>query len=171
MNTVMAVELGDTRRMGFYENQVVPRFTDLVMSRRELTPIRARVAASLDGDVLEHRTPTHHRPYFLGVKGEAGKRTGAVDRSLSLTPNAMKANERSAERRNGTRRSIETVPRSRGGSYNILMKGVPERSDSGSVGRVAGSAVLRDPAVVQIVGEACLNGRLEAWCEVGVGLV
>lgn len=39
--------------MGFYENQVVPRFTDLVMSRRELTPIRARVAASLDGDVLE----------------------------------------------------------------------------------------------------------------------
>jgi ubiquinone/menaquinone biosynthesis C-methylase UbiE len=39
--------------MGFYDNQVVPRFTDLVMSRRELTPIRARVAASLDGDVLE----------------------------------------------------------------------------------------------------------------------
>lgn len=39
--------------MGFYESQVVPRFTDLVMSRRELTPIRARVAASLDGDVLE----------------------------------------------------------------------------------------------------------------------
>ena len=39
--------------MGFYENQVVPRFTDLVMRRRELTPIRARVSASLDGDVLE----------------------------------------------------------------------------------------------------------------------
>jgi ubiquinone/menaquinone biosynthesis C-methylase UbiE len=39
--------------MGFYENQIVPRITDLVMSRRELTPIRARVAASLDGDVLE----------------------------------------------------------------------------------------------------------------------
>ncbi len=39
--------------MGFYENQVLPRFTDRVMSRRELTPIRARVAASLDGDVLE----------------------------------------------------------------------------------------------------------------------
>ena len=39
--------------MRFYENQVVPRFTDRVMSRRELTPIRARVAASLDGDVLE----------------------------------------------------------------------------------------------------------------------
>jgi ubiquinone/menaquinone biosynthesis C-methylase UbiE len=39
--------------VGFYENQVVPRFTDLVMRRRELTPIRARVSASLDGDVLE----------------------------------------------------------------------------------------------------------------------
>jgi ubiquinone/menaquinone biosynthesis C-methylase UbiE len=39
--------------MGFYEEQVVPRFIDLVMSRGELTPIRARVAASLAGDVLE----------------------------------------------------------------------------------------------------------------------
>jgi ubiquinone/menaquinone biosynthesis C-methylase UbiE len=39
--------------MGFYEDQIVPRFTDLAMSRSELTPIRARVAASLDGEVLE----------------------------------------------------------------------------------------------------------------------
>jgi ubiquinone/menaquinone biosynthesis C-methylase UbiE len=39
--------------MGFYDDQVVPRFIDLVMGRRELTPIRARVAASLDGNVLE----------------------------------------------------------------------------------------------------------------------
>lgn len=39
--------------MGFYENQVLPRLIDLTMSRGELTPIRARVAASLDGDVLE----------------------------------------------------------------------------------------------------------------------
>jgi ubiquinone/menaquinone biosynthesis C-methylase UbiE len=39
--------------VGFYGNQVVPRFTDLVMRRGELTPIRARVAASLEGDVLE----------------------------------------------------------------------------------------------------------------------
>jgi ubiquinone/menaquinone biosynthesis C-methylase UbiE len=50
---VLWVELGDTREMGFYDNQVVPRLTDLVMSRGELTPIRARVAASLDGEVLE----------------------------------------------------------------------------------------------------------------------
>jgi ubiquinone/menaquinone biosynthesis C-methylase UbiE len=39
--------------MGFYEHQVVPRLIDLVMRRGELTPIRARVAASLDGEVLE----------------------------------------------------------------------------------------------------------------------
>jgi ubiquinone/menaquinone biosynthesis C-methylase UbiE len=39
--------------MGLYEDQVLPRFIDLVMRRRELTPIRARVAAALDGVVLE----------------------------------------------------------------------------------------------------------------------
>jgi ubiquinone/menaquinone biosynthesis C-methylase UbiE len=39
--------------MGFYEEQVVPRLTDVVMRRAELTPIRARVVASLAGDVLE----------------------------------------------------------------------------------------------------------------------
>ncbi|HEV8277285.1 MAG TPA: class I SAM-dependent methyltransferase [Streptosporangiaceae bacterium] len=39
--------------MGFYENQVLPRVTDLVMRNREFTAIRARVAAGLDGEVLE----------------------------------------------------------------------------------------------------------------------
>jgi ubiquinone/menaquinone biosynthesis C-methylase UbiE len=39
--------------MGFYEDQVVPRAMNVVMSRGELMPIRTRVAASLDGDVLE----------------------------------------------------------------------------------------------------------------------
>ena len=42
-----------TEAVGLYDAQVVPRFTDVVMRRRELTPIRARVAASLAGDVLE----------------------------------------------------------------------------------------------------------------------
>jgi ubiquinone/menaquinone biosynthesis C-methylase UbiE len=50
---VLGFELGDTAEMGFYADQVVPRITELAMSRRELLPIRARVAASLDGDVLE----------------------------------------------------------------------------------------------------------------------
>jgi ubiquinone/menaquinone biosynthesis C-methylase UbiE len=39
--------------MGFYNHHVVPRLIDLAMRRGELTPIRARVAASLDGEVLE----------------------------------------------------------------------------------------------------------------------
>jgi ubiquinone/menaquinone biosynthesis C-methylase UbiE len=39
--------------MGFYEEQLLPRFTHVVMARREFTPIRARVAAGLDGEVLE----------------------------------------------------------------------------------------------------------------------
>jgi ubiquinone/menaquinone biosynthesis C-methylase UbiE len=50
---VLLAVLGDTGAVGFYEKQVVPRFTDLVMRRRELAPIRARVVASLGGDVLE----------------------------------------------------------------------------------------------------------------------
>jgi ubiquinone/menaquinone biosynthesis C-methylase UbiE len=39
--------------MGFYEEQLLPRFTHLVMGRQEFTPIRARVAGDLDGEVLE----------------------------------------------------------------------------------------------------------------------
>lgn len=45
--------MGNTAGVGFYVNQILPRLLDLAMSRDELTPIRARVAASLDGDVLE----------------------------------------------------------------------------------------------------------------------
>jgi SAM-dependent methyltransferase len=39
--------------MGWYADHVLPRLTDLVMSRREFIQIRARVAAGLDGEVLE----------------------------------------------------------------------------------------------------------------------
>lgn len=39
--------------MGLYERQIVPRFINFVMSRGDLTSIRARVASSLDGEVLE----------------------------------------------------------------------------------------------------------------------
>ena len=39
--------------MGFYQEQLLPRFTHVVMARREFISIRARVAAGLDGDVLE----------------------------------------------------------------------------------------------------------------------
>ncbi len=39
--------------MGIYQDQILPRVTDAVMNRRELTPIRARVSAGLQGEVLE----------------------------------------------------------------------------------------------------------------------
>jgi len=39
--------------MGFYDDRILPRLIDRVMRRRELTEIRARIAASLDGEVLE----------------------------------------------------------------------------------------------------------------------
>jgi len=39
--------------MGFYQDHVLPRVIDLVMSRGEFAVIRARVAAGLEGDVLE----------------------------------------------------------------------------------------------------------------------
>jgi len=39
--------------MGFYETQVLPRFTDVALSGREFTRIRQRLTADLDGDVVE----------------------------------------------------------------------------------------------------------------------
>jgi ubiquinone/menaquinone biosynthesis C-methylase UbiE len=39
--------------MGFYFDQILPRATDVIMARKEFGPIRARVAAELDGEVVE----------------------------------------------------------------------------------------------------------------------
>jgi ubiquinone/menaquinone biosynthesis C-methylase UbiE len=39
--------------MGIYQDQLLPRFTNKVMNRRDLQPIRDRVCAGLDGEVLE----------------------------------------------------------------------------------------------------------------------
>jgi ubiquinone/menaquinone biosynthesis C-methylase UbiE len=39
--------------MGIYQDRILPRVTDAVMSRGELTAIRARVSAGLQGEVLE----------------------------------------------------------------------------------------------------------------------
>jgi ubiquinone/menaquinone biosynthesis C-methylase UbiE len=43
----------ETRSVGFYADRVLPRITDLALSGREFSRIRARVCADLDGDVLE----------------------------------------------------------------------------------------------------------------------
>jgi ubiquinone/menaquinone biosynthesis C-methylase UbiE len=39
--------------VGFYQDQVAPRITDVVMNRADLRVIRGRVAAGLDGEVVE----------------------------------------------------------------------------------------------------------------------
>jgi ubiquinone/menaquinone biosynthesis C-methylase UbiE len=39
--------------MGIYQDQLLPRFTNKVMNRRDLQPIRDRVCAGLTGEVLE----------------------------------------------------------------------------------------------------------------------
>ena len=57
--------------MGFYSDQIVPRLVNKVMANREFEHIRARVAAGLDGEVVEigfgsglnlpHYPPAVHR--------------------------------------------------------------------------------------------------------------
>src|SRR5438270_8884138 len=49
----MAVRGRDTVGRGWYADQVLPRLIDVVLRGREFRQIRARVAAPLDGDVLE----------------------------------------------------------------------------------------------------------------------
>jgi SAM-dependent methyltransferase len=39
--------------MGWYRDQVLPRCNNVLLGSRELTPVRARVAADLEGKVLE----------------------------------------------------------------------------------------------------------------------
>jgi ubiquinone/menaquinone biosynthesis C-methylase UbiE len=39
--------------MGFYETQVLPRFVDVALSGKQFARLRKRVAAQLDGEVLE----------------------------------------------------------------------------------------------------------------------
>lgn len=39
--------------MGFYSDQILPRFVNVVMGVKEFEPIRARVSSGLEGDVVE----------------------------------------------------------------------------------------------------------------------
>lgn len=39
--------------MGFYEDQVLPRFVDVALSAKQFRELRARVAAGLEGEILE----------------------------------------------------------------------------------------------------------------------
>ena len=49
----LRVRCGNTGTMGIYQDRVLPRLIDVMMRRRELAPIRARVSAGLRGDVVE----------------------------------------------------------------------------------------------------------------------
>ena len=78
--------------MGFYSDQIVPRLVDKVMAAKEFEPIRARIAAGLDGEVVEigfgsglnvpHYPPAVRRvqavdPATLGRKLAAGRLAAA----------------------------------------------------------------------------------------------
>ena len=73
--------------MGFYDDQVLPRFIDVMLGKR-MEDVRARVAAGLSGDVLElgfgsgRNLP--HAPAavtrFMAVEPAAASRTLAAER-------------------------------------------------------------------------------------------
>jgi len=66
--------------VGFYEAQILPRFTDLALSRREFRRMRQRVASGLEGDVLEIGFGSGRNvPYYP----EAVMRVQAVDPAIT----------------------------------------------------------------------------------------
>jgi ubiquinone/menaquinone biosynthesis C-methylase UbiE len=65
--------------MGFYEEQILPRFVDVALSGRQFARLRARVAAQLDGEVLEVGFGSGRNvPYYP----PAVKRVRAVDPAM-----------------------------------------------------------------------------------------
>jgi len=78
--------------MGLYSDQIVPRLINWIMAAKEFEPIRARVAAGLDGEVVEigfgsglnlpHYPPAVRRvqavdPAMVGRKLAAGRLSAA----------------------------------------------------------------------------------------------
>ncbi|HUY45447.1 MAG TPA: methyltransferase domain-containing protein [Streptosporangiaceae bacterium] len=74
--TIMALQPWQTYRMGIYRDQILPRALDLLMRSGEVGRLRARVAAGLDGEVLEIGCGSGlNIPYYPAVV----KRVRAVD--------------------------------------------------------------------------------------------
>ena len=70
------VPAGQTAGMGFYEEQILPRFIDIALGGRQFARLRARVAAQLDGEVIEIGFGSGHNvPYYP----PSVKRVRAVD--------------------------------------------------------------------------------------------
>jgi ubiquinone/menaquinone biosynthesis C-methylase UbiE len=62
--------------MGFYQKQALPRFVDIALGGRQFARLRERVAAQLDGEVLEVGFGSGHNvPYYPA----SVKRVRAVD--------------------------------------------------------------------------------------------
>jgi ubiquinone/menaquinone biosynthesis C-methylase UbiE len=81
--------------MGIYQDQVLPRVTNAVMSRRAFTPIRERVSAALRGEVLEigfgsGLNVPHYPPAVTRVRAvdpaTAGRRLAAKRVAASSVP-------------------------------------------------------------------------------------
>ncbi len=81
--------------MGFYGDQILPRFLNIIMSRGDITELRARVASHLTGEVLEigfgsglnvpHYPPTLTRVWAVDP-ATVGRRLGARRVAASPVP-------------------------------------------------------------------------------------
>jgi len=79
--------------MGFYADQILPRFLNIIMGRGDITELRARVASGLTGEVLEigfgsglnvpHYPPTLTRVWAVDP-ATVGRRLGA--RRVAASP-------------------------------------------------------------------------------------
>ena len=73
--------------MGFYEEQILPRFVDLALGGRQFARLRARVASQLDGEVLEVGFGSGRNvPYYpRSVKRVRAVDPATVGRKLATT--------------------------------------------------------------------------------------
>src|SRR3954454_21458924 len=66
--------------MGFYQNQLLPRFQDKVMARKPNRPVRERVCADLAGTVLEVGFGTGLNTWYY---------PSAVTKVVAIEPSAL----------------------------------------------------------------------------------
>jgi ubiquinone/menaquinone biosynthesis C-methylase UbiE len=81
--------------VGFYQDQILPRATDVLLGGKEFARLRARVAADLDGEVLEvgfgsGRNVPHYPPTLKRVRAvdlaTVGRRLAAKRIAASPVP-------------------------------------------------------------------------------------
>jgi len=86
---------GKNPRVGFYEEQVLPRFVDVALSGRQFAKLRERVASELEGEVLEvgfgsGRNVPYYRPGVTRVRAvdpaTVGRKLAAKRVAASAVP-------------------------------------------------------------------------------------